>query len=132
MTYLDFEKAYDAGQFKPATKMGVMLVYQDYEPHREHTPDDVPAIVTVPDALTWKEFQANGMSWILDNLKTKTGKHLNNNRDKVKDQVKKYPNKEVLEQVLTAENLELRDSGIKWMVVFSGKILCFAEEVTNG
>jgi hypothetical protein len=110
--YKQFTDAYDAGKFTPATKLGVKLVYQDYVPDVSHTLTDLKGVVlTAANALTWAEFQANGMSWIMDTLKDKAAAYR-----------EKYPDRVV-------EGTSIED--VRFYVVYSGglKLLIFSEEV---
>jgi len=67
--YQQFYDAYDQGRFTPTTNLDVKLVYQDYVPDISHTLNDLTnVLITTPNVLTWAEFEANGMSWIVEKM----------------------------------------------------------------
>ena len=132
MTYLEFEQAYDAGKFTPTTPLGVKLIYQTYTPDRFHKLADLSGVVlSATSALTWKQFTENGMGWILDKVKARAKTYVTANQDKVAAWVEKFPNREVLEQAFKPDTFDLKDTGVKWAVVYcpSLGINCFCEEL---
>jgi hypothetical protein len=113
--YNDFYSAYDSGRFKTTTTLGVKLVDNSYIPDVSHKPANVTGIIlTATGVLTWSEFQANGMSWILQTLENRAENYKNLHPEKVEP----------------GESLE----NIKYYVVYSAglSINLFCEEVTNG
>ena len=132
MTYTEFEHSFDLGKFTASTWLGVKLLYQDYTPAKEHKLADLKSVIlTTANALTWAEFQSNGMGWIIDKLKERAKVYIASNQDKIVTWVAKFPNKEVLEIALKSDTLDLKDTGIKWIVVYCPGmgINCFCEEV---
>jgi hypothetical protein len=87
--YKVWTNAFDKGLFNPKIVMGVMLVTDQYKPDEADKSIDAKFIIaTIPDALTWAEFQANGMSGIIEKLQGKTVDHIGKNQKAVTDTVK--------------------------------------------
>jgi hypothetical protein len=110
--YLEFLAAFDAGLFKPTTLLSVKLLDSTYQPDESHTLADLTGLIlTATGVMTWTEFQANGMSWIMDTLKDKAAAYR-----------EKYPDRVI-------EGTSIED--VRYYVVYSGglKLLIFSEEV---
>jgi hypothetical protein len=108
-----------------------MLVYEDYQFDPDHVRSEItPVIADVNECLTWKQFQNNSMDWILGHLKGNTKTWMKANREKVKKNAENLPTKEKFEMM--ADEIELKDTGAKWLVVRWGDVMCFAEEINNG
>ena len=130
--YTEWLQAYDQGKFKPNSKLGVMLVYKDYTPDPSHTIADVQTVIaTIPHAMNWAQFQANGMGWIEEHLTTNCKTFLKLNKELSKDKVKALPNAEVLTELFDQDEIDFKDTGIKYVVVFWGDKLCFCEPIEN-
>lgn len=114
LCYSDFYYNFDLGRFKPTTLLSVKLVDASYSPDPSHDVGDVTGeILTATGVLTWAEYAANGMSWILDTLKDRAAVYKEAHPDRVE------------------EGTSLED--VKYYVVYSGGLGClmFCEEINN-
>jgi hypothetical protein len=131
--YQQYLDAHQSGKITASTRFGVKLCYQDYEPKETDKIADLKSVVlSVSSAMTWGEVSANGMEWILTKLKERAKTYIAANQDKVATWCAKFPNKEVLELALKSETLDLKETGIKWIVVYcpAMNINCFCDELT--
>ena len=112
----------------PGQYLTLQICWQTYDPKETDTMKDVKGVIlTVPKAMTWGQFTANGMSWITDTLKSKLSKFADNYPEKVDQFIADFPNREVLKE--SVKTGDFKDSGVKWYVTSFGDKLCFAEEI---
>lgn len=132
MCYEEYYRVVREQKIKPTTILGCKLAYQTYEPNPNHKLADLNEIlVTVLGAVRWGDVIGHNMDWIIRKLKDEAKSYCALHREEVPGWVAKYPNHEVLVDALTGEEFNLRDSGIKYLIVTSTGlgVPCFCEEI---
>jgi len=142
--YKDYYDAYDNKLFDiKNVNFNAKLVSEDYIPDPSHKPADVKKyIITSLGALKGDVIFTKGMGDIVEIMKDKTRKDMNENKEetllKVDDIFRDKPEKkEKIKDTLRVEEQpndfwdSLRENGIKYFVVESPnlKTLCFCEEL---